>query len=310
MKVLKYISAFFLTALLLTSCYEDYISDYTYTSTYFATQTPLRTIVADGDMTFQVGVTLSGLREDDGTHQVFYEVDTTLMDLIPEASAYTLLPDSYYELSNDSEFDIIPASHLRVVDVTLDQDLFTADPNAVNETYALPLRITSSTLDSIPNSDLDTATIDSRNITIVVVKYISPYSGYYYTRGVQYEVNSGTGEYTDTSTFYNSDLSQNDYIYLSTIGANVVETENIGENIPGGLQFTMNSDGTVDVSSDDVTVTSVEVSYDSLSYSGWDGVKPTFSIDATIEWFGLQYKLEYDLIQRQDPELDLRFEEW
>jgi hypothetical protein len=310
MKVLKCIGIFLVTALLLTSCYEDYIYDYEYTSTYFATQQPLRTIIADGDMTFQVGVTLAGIRVDDGSHQVFFEVDTSLLNVISEASDLELLPESYYTLSNDSEFDIQPSSHLRVVNVTLNQEAFTADPAALENTYALPLRITSATVDSVFNSDLETPTIDSRDITIVVVKYISQYSGYYYTRGVQYEVDDN-GDYIDTVTFYESDLSQNDAIYFTTLGENTVETETVGKNISsGGFIFTMEDDGSVSVASDSVSIVSSVISYDSLSYSGWDELKATYSLDATVEYSDLKYKVEYDLILRQDPEDDLQFEEW
>jgi hypothetical protein len=259
-------------------------------------------------MTFQVGVTLAGMREDDGSYQVWFEVDTSLLSSISEASGYKLLPEDYYTLSNDSEFDIQSTSHLRVVNVTLDQDAFTADSNALTATYALPLRITDATVDSICDSG-DTITIESRNITIVVLKYISQYSGYYYSRGVQYEVDAN-GDYTDTVTFYDSDLSQNDAVYFTTLGANVVETENIAGDIDGGLIFTMNDDGTVDVSSDDVTITSSTISYSSESYDGYDETKPTYSVDITFESLGIKYKAQYDLILRQDPEDDLRFEEW
>ena len=36
--------------LLMTSCYEEYAKDYEYSTTYFASQKPLRTVIADRDM--------------------------------------------------------------------------------------------------------------------------------------------------------------------------------------------------------------------------------------------------------------------
>ena len=58
------ISAAALLALVpaLTSCYEDFLDDYNYTAAYFASQKPLRTVIADRDMTIRVGVTIGGRR--------------------------------------------------------------------------------------------------------------------------------------------------------------------------------------------------------------------------------------------------------
>ena len=36
-----------LCVLLMSSCYEDYAKDYDYSTTYFASQRPLRTVIAD-----------------------------------------------------------------------------------------------------------------------------------------------------------------------------------------------------------------------------------------------------------------------
>lgn len=305
MRIIKYISAFVLTAMMLTSCYEDYVEDFDYTSTVFGSQKPLRTVVADDDMTFQVGASLGGMRVDDGSHSVSFMVDTSLMSELAEASAYTLLPSAYYELSNDAEFDIVK-DHMRVVNVTL-TDAFAADSDAVNETYALPLRITSASVDSIHglySADSTVGILDdlgNKDITLLVVKYISPYSGYYYSKGVQYEL-AGDGSYVDTLNYSDESLSQNDAIYLTTIVRNVVETSRIGGNLPGGLEFTMNADGSVTVASADVTIDSGTVTYDASA--------TTYTIDLVVDKAGVKYEIKEELILRQAPELDLRFEEW
>jgi len=305
MRIIKYISVFILTAMLMTSCYEEYVKDFEYTATYFGSQKPLRTIVADDDMSFEVGVALGGLREDDGSHEVSFMVDTSLMSDIVEASAFKLLPENYYTLSNNTKFDIVK-QHMRVVKVTLDP-AFAADSDAINETYVLPLRITDATVDSIhglnsPDSTIaDLDDLGNKDITLLVVKYISPYSGYYYVKGVQYEIGVD-GSYTDTLNYSNESLSQNDAIYLETKGVNVVETERIGDNIPGTFILTLNEDGTVSVTSDNVTIESSTVTYSADDKA--------FTIEAQVEYFGLRYKVEDQLILRQDPELDLRFEEW
>jgi len=300
MKIIKKVTVFLVLSLLLSSCYDDFIEDFDYTLTYFSSQQPLRTIVADGDMTFQVGATLAGMREDDGTAQVFFELDTSLLSEISDASGFTLLPESYYELSNDSEFDVQPTSHLRVVNVTLNEALFTADPDALTTTYALPFRITDATVDSIAGNN-DSISIDSRNITIVAVKYISQYHGYYYSRGVQYTLDA-SGIPVDTLTYFDDDLSQNDVVEFSTLAIDKVMTSRIGGNLSGGFEFTMNADGSVSVASSSVTIEEGTVAYSTEDQ--------TYSIDITVDKNGTKYKIEEELILRQDPELDLRFEEW
>ena len=51
-----------LCVLLISSCYEDYTKDYNYSTAYFASQKPLRTVIADRDMPIRVGVAI-GERE-------------------------------------------------------------------------------------------------------------------------------------------------------------------------------------------------------------------------------------------------------
>ena len=45
-----------LISVLMTACYDDYEKDYDKSSVYFASQKPLRTLVADTDMSIKVGV--------------------------------------------------------------------------------------------------------------------------------------------------------------------------------------------------------------------------------------------------------------
>ena len=52
-----------LISVLMTACYDDYEKDYDKSSVYFASQKPLRTLVADTDMSIKVGVAIGGKRE-------------------------------------------------------------------------------------------------------------------------------------------------------------------------------------------------------------------------------------------------------
>ncbi len=302
MKIYKLIFASFLMLGLLASCeeYEDYVNDYDYTTTYFGTQKPLRTIVARDEMEFEVGVTLAGMREDNGSYEVNFEVDPDLLSDISEASGFQLLPEEYYTLGDDSNFNIIK-DHMRTVSVSLNRDVFTSDPLALTNTYALPLRITTATVDSIPGSDLETATIDSRDITILVVKYISPYHGTYYSKGVQYELD-GTGAVVNTVTFSETDLSQNMTKEFSTLALNTISTNTISANTNGKMDLTIGDDNAVEITTTAVTV--------SENNSVYNPEEKTIYMDYKFEKSGTMYHTVEELILRQDPEDDLRFEEW
>ena len=302
MKKLKFVFVSFLLLGLLVSCeeYEDYVKDYDYTATYFGTQKPLRTIVAYETMEFEVGVVLAGMREDDGSHEVYFEVDTNLLNTIPEAAGFLPLPEEYYSLGDESNFNI-KKDHMRTVKVTLNREAFTADPAAISNTYALPLRITEATVDSILNNGTDTETIDSKDISILVVKYISPYSGYYYSKGTQYTLDS-EGTPVDTIVYYNKDLSQNAVKEFVTESLNVISTDKFGSNIAGDMELTVNSDDSFDLSSSDVVINSYDGTY--LKDEN------TFYLDVNLTKSGITYLVKDTLILRQAPELDLRFEEW
>ncbi|WP_372772783.1 hypothetical protein [Mangrovibacterium sp.] len=302
MNTYKLIFASLLLFATMVSCekYEDYVNDFDYTSAYFSTQKPLRTIVARDEMQFEVGVALGGMRTDDGSYSVDFEVDPTLLDVIPEASGFIALPEEYYTLGNVSNFDIIK-DHMRTVYVTLNRDAFTSDPLSLANTYAIPLRITNATVDSIPGSGLETATILSKDITILVVKYISQYSGYYYSKGVQYTLDIN-GNPTDTTLFYNENLSQNAVKQLTTEAVNVVSADKFGNDISGNMELTINSDNSVELASSDVVINSYDCTY--LED------ETTFYLDVNLTKSGTTYQVKDTLILRQAPELDLRFEEW
>ncbi|MGQ1784497.1 DUF1735 domain-containing protein [Saccharicrinis sp. GN24d3] len=302
MKIYKLIFASFLVLSLMASCekYEDYVNDFDYTTVYFGTQKPLRTIVAYDEMEFEVGVALGGMRDDNGTHSVSFEVDENLLVDIPEAAGFQLLPEEYYTLGDESNFNIIK-DHMRTVNVSLNKEAFTADPLSVTNTYALPLRITSASVDSIPGSELETATIDSRDITIVVVKYISPYHGTYYSKGVQYELD-GTGAHVDTVTFTNENLSQNMTKEFTTLALNTISTNTISANTNGQIDLTIGDDNAVEIATSVVAV--------SDNNSVYNADDKTIYMDYKFEKSGTMYHTLDTLILRQAPELDLRFEEW
>lgn len=293
-KIPVFVGALALVAMLF-SCegYEDYIYDYDYTSVYFGSQTPIRTIVADGDMTFEFGVTMGGVRENNEEIWTTFEIDETLIDTYDTDGSYTLMPEEYYTLSDESTFTIESGEYIGAVTCTIDQDLFTADPLAYDETYVIPVQLIETSADTI---------LSEMDYSVILVKYVSPYSGTYYSKGVQYTLDAD-GNSIDTITFYDADLSQNDTKVFTTLGVNYITTTSFGDNISGDMELTINDDNSVTVSSDDVTI-------DSDDNCTYDEDESIFYLNIQLTKSGTSYSVSDTLVLRQYIEDDLRYDEW
>ncbi len=308
MKVFRCISIVGLIVCMMVSCekYEEYVFD-NIPIVYFGTQKPLRTVVSrDTDMQFKMGVVLAGLRENNNEEWVRFRLEPELLDDpgIVGNRVFTLLPASYYSLSNDNTFVIHPGSILGEVTVTINHELFTADPDALKPTYALPLRIYETSADSILTGAADAP---AKDYTILVVKYISQYSGFYYRRGVQHEKDA-SGNTVNTVVFTDQSMNKSDVWHLETLAAHRVETKttaNIQPTSPRNfLKLTIGSDQNVSIESVDPAVII------NSSTGRFSTEAKTYYLDYAYTKSGVQYHVLDTLVQRQDPELDLRFEEW
>lgn len=307
---MKKLKIFFITIFVVIvglSCeeYEDYLTDYDFSAVYFATQKPLRTIVAYDEMTFKIGVTLAGKRENTTEEWATYKIETSLLD----DTDFTLLPEDYYSIS-DKETMLIPqGKFIGDVTITLDKAAFTGDPLAHLNTYALPLSLTETSADSILSGNFDeegNQLTPAKNYTVLVVKYISPLHGVYYHKGVQRELNE-SGEVVEEKGYNTSDLSKNQTWDLSTQALNEVETSGAGIfNTQGhGLKLVRGEGSSVmiqEVADSKITIIDAEGSYNEE--------KRAFYLDYKFSESGIAYHVTDTLILRQAPELDLRFEEW
>lgn len=300
--------ALLLTALVSCEKYEDYLNDYDYSIVYFATQKPLRTIVAYEDMDFKVGVALGGKRENNEEEYAEYVIDPSLLDdqSLTEGNDFKLLPESYYTLSNNDKMIIPEGEFIGDVTVSLNRDAFTSDPLATKNTYALPLRITKTSADSISSGKYGpegNELIPPKDYTILVVKYISPYHGTYYHMGEQKEVDS-TGNVIETITYRNKDLSRNETWDLSTLELNKVKTSGIGNNNNGSLILE------IEAGSNAVDVTSGKPAFEVSGSGSYDESNRTFYLDYDYIHQNKNYTVKDTLILRRPPEEDLYFEEW
>jgi Domain of unknown function (DUF1735)/Domain of unknown function (DUF4361) len=296
-------------SLILTCCtpYEDYTKDFDKTVVYFGTQKPLRTIVAYNDMQFKVGVAMGGKRSNDIDEFADFVIDPTLLTTIAGANVFTLLPENYYTLSNTSKMIIPKGEFIGDVTVTLNRDLFTNDPLTLSKTYALPIKITNTSLDSIAAGKFD----DKGNVitvrkdyTILVVKYISPYSGTFYHKGTQKELDAN-GAAVSEIVYSNMDLIKNQTWEIKTIDRNSVRTPGIGTVTNQNFAINVNeSDNTVTIDSPSAGVTNL------IGTGTYDVNKRTFFIEYSYTLGGKKYKVTDELIVRRPPEQDLIFETW
>src|SRR5690606_13246247 len=143
--------------LLCSSCYDDFVHDFDYSSVGFTISSPLRTVIADRDMEIRVGVSVGGKRNVDVNDWARFEIDPTLLD----GTGLELLPEEYYNFSEDGMFRVSKAN-LPVADVGITfTQAFYDDPHALSIHYALPLRIIDSSTDSIASG---------RETSIVAIK--------------------------------------------------------------------------------------------------------------------------------------------
>ena len=257
-----------LISVLMTACYDDYEKDYDKSSVYFASQKPLRTLVADTDMSIKVGVAIGGKREVHTDDWATFEIDPSLLD----GTGLTLMPGNYYQLANPNKMTI-SNPNLAIADVKVTfSDAFYEDNAALNKHYAIPFRLVDHNQDEI-STDVNG---NLKDYSIVVVKFVSQYHGTYFVKGKV--TNLSTQQVTEYS---NKDLSQN-------------MTRSVNIEAGGSVAIT------------DASAT-LDPAAESLEFVG---KQPKFTLSYKYTKGGVTYQVDEELIRRQNPEADLRFQEW
>lgn len=202
----KILGLIILTAIM-SSCYKDYVKDYTYNAIYFPYQFDVRTVVVGEGMSIKVGAALGGVRENTIDRTVNYKLDNTLITPAilasmktgatyiknAVASTTTLLPmpTTYYTLSNPSQMIIHKGQHEGDVTLTVDSTKFLADPLTLNGNYAVPFYITSVQADSL---------LPLMRSNVLVLKYENMLFGMYWHGGVTI-VKNAAGIPVDTISY-------------------------------------------------------------------------------------------------------------
>jgi hypothetical protein len=214
---------------LLISCHSKTVDfpDYKYTTVYFATQTPVRTIILGTDYVYDnsldtahqclIEATMGGVYSNTTDRTLDVVVDNSLCNNLTFSaggSPVLAMPSSYYTLPADMKIVIPSGSMMGGIKVQL-TDAFFADPLSVKNTYVIPLRITKVTnADSVlsgiatvanPNrliaADWSTA---PKDYILYAVKYKNPWDAVYLRRGIETS--------TDTTVVYHQQYVEYDQV--------------------------------------------------------------------------------------------------
>lgn len=277
---------------LLSSCYDDYKIDYANTATYFALQSPLRTLlVQDGkdELSMEVGVVLAGVYENKKNEVVNFEIRPSMLAKYP---TLTLLPADYYTISSPSQMDIPKGEILGKVTITLNEK-FINDPKAHLLNYALPLKITSTTVDSI---------LAGKDSTIIAIKYQNKYYGAYWIKGVDHTLNA-TGV-ASSFKYSNADLVKNSNKLITTLAKDSCSVPYVGADLTGNnkLKLKVNADGSVTI------VPGVLKDMTGISGTGqYDKATKMFTLDYSYTKTGIQHHVLDTLYHFDSP---LKVEKW
>lgn len=296
MKLLKTISIFILMVCM-TSCYDDYVKDYEYSTVGFASKRPLRTVIADRDMEIRVGVSIGGKRSVDMKDWAKFEI---VPDLIPRG--YAVMPENYYILEHENLMRV-KKDNLPVADVGIKfTEAFYADDAATGSFYAIPIRITESSLDSITVSE-----------SVIAIKYISTFHGAYYIKGKIHEIKDGAT--INTTEYSNGDLIKNIVRNVESSDKNTIIREGVAnfpvigtEKVQLKIERNDNADKTYNVLVQRA-IGGINITDGSGTYYG-NKEKPEIEVKYSFDKGGKSYRVEETMILRQDPLLELRFEEW
>lgn len=222
----------------LSACHNGDIEfdDYDYTTVYFASQYPIRTLELGEDNNVdnsldiehkvKITATMGGVYSNTKDRIIDVEVDTSLCTgayFSESNSKIYPMPSSYYSLESN-QITIESGSTLGGVIVSFTDDFF-ADEMCLSTNYVIPLVMTNVTnADSILQGD---AAVDNPNRLVAedwntvpkdyilyAVKYVNPWHGKYLRRGVDVIDSAGV---TSTDSRHEEYVAYDEVVTLTTM---------------------------------------------------------------------------------------------
>lgn len=259
---------------LLASCKNDKIEfpDFAYSTVYFGTQYPVRTVElgedlfidnsSDNQHKISIKATMGGVVDNKKDILININVDETLLSNVTYVSNGTpvvALPAQYYQLASN-QIKIPAGSILGGVDVQL-TDAFFADPKSLTTNYVIPLVMTKVTgADSILKGKASVSnplrlrasdwTTRPKDYVLYGVKYVNPWQANYLRKGT--DVITPAGGATTTTIRHTPYVENNDLVSITSAS---LKTANLplsiknssGTNVPYTLVLTFADDGTCTV---------------------------------------------------------------
>lgn len=236
-----------LSALSSCSNEERFFPDFDYTTSYFPYQYPVRTLVLgdydfdntrDNELKFLISANMGGVYKNNDEIIVSYKVDETLTDSLYNADTgkrILPLPKRYYTLSNNGQIIIPKGKFSGGVEVQL-KDSFLLDDLAMSVNYVIPLRIISSTTDSVlsGNSEIDSPdpriadnwVITPKNFTLFGIKFVNAYDGTYLLRGESVVKDTQQDTIVEVNNYRQVAVERDEIVTLKTISKDAVSYSN------------------------------------------------------------------------------------
>ncbi len=239
------------------SCKNDSWSfdDFDYTTTYFPYQYPIRTLVLgdyffdntdDNDLKFKISMRVGGMYENNSDWTVDYKFEPSLVNkLITAANTFDgkvtsasdtikILPSAYYTLSPANQVVIPKGTFVGSIDVQL-TEAFLDDTLSAKTTYVIPLKITSSSSDSvlrgktqIENPDPRIAShwiLPPKDFTLFVIKFVNSYHGMYLHRGTSVIRDTVQSSDLETVVVRQKYVEKDELWKLQTVNRNTVKID-------------------------------------------------------------------------------------
>lgn len=334
-KKLIYLSSA-LAAMLLGACENGSweFDNYKYSTVYFGSQTPIRTItlgeenpkVTDNTMDnqhqCQIVATYAGVYSNDRDVKISITVDNSLAvgkfkvqstgEVVGDIVA---MPSSYYTLSSN-EIVIPSGKVIGGVTVQLTDDYFN-NPLSAKLTYVIPVVMTrvegadsilcGKPQDGVTNptrTNSDDWSVLPKDYVLYAVKYISPYQANYLRRGVDNYSGAKTGQEIRHAAYVEKDeVLQNQF---TTLGINSVEwarpaKDADGNNVDCRLKLDFDASGKCTISSNSANVTASGSGQfvskgDKNSWGGED--RSVLYLDYTVNYSGIQCATKDTLVVR------------
>lgn len=308
---------------------ENNFPDFDYTTGYFPYQFPERILVLgdyifenenDNNHQFVISAAMGGVYKNKKDRVFNIQVDESLCKDIYFSNGDPIkpLPQNYYTLESTSQI-VIPSGQVNGgIKVQL-TDAFFADPDAIKNTYVVPIRmISSNDVDSIlvgsttvDNPDIRIAsdwTIAPKNFTMFGIKYINEWHGNNFHYG-SCTVTDASGAVLEKKEYKTKYVESNEVQKLVTTGRHTVS---LSTQLNSGiwskkitLNFTFNGDNCTISGPDgaDYTVTGTGdwKQYDTTDYNSFGNKRRyalTYNFTLTETATGKKYTASDVLVQR------------